>query len=210
MNKVYCKMSSSVSGELCNGIAYIDWARLHSSRPGSDGPLMQCIGKHRLFEVRSFSQSDINQTFASDDGGKQVHEVTAKYVRSFGSTAVLLSPPDSTGRQTARAQTLGPWERKAVEVGPFEERILEFIKKTRSEGIEKTMVEPAQLLGRRSWLVASRSADMFTSAVVPVREFLSKMRTRVPELVRESYAIATSIKIEIKFDDMDDNDKPQP
>lgn len=195
---------ANLTGEICNGIAYIDWKRLHSTRPTLDGPLMQCIGRHRSFEVRNISPPEPSSTTSAD-------EVESKYVRSFGSTAILLSPPDTSGRQSARAQTLGPWEGKAVQVGPFEERIVEFINRTKSQGIQKTMVEPAQVLGERSWLVATRSAEMFASAVVPLRNFISKMQSRVPELARETYAIATSIKIEVEFDDVDDgtDDKPK-
>lgn len=198
----------SVSGEICDGIAYIDWAGLHAMRPGSEGPLMQCLGRHRRFEVQSFSEQEIGKMFASPE--REDHkEVVAKYVRSIGSTAVLLSPPDMHGRQVARAQSLGPWERAGVEVGPLEERVVELIKRTKSEGIEKTMIEPAQLLGERSWHVATRSAELLKSAVLPAKVFMKKMTERVPELVRESYALATSIRIEIKFEDIDD-DKPQP
>jgi hypothetical protein len=198
-------MSNTVTGEICDGIAYIDWAGLHALRPGSEGPLMQCIGRHRRFEVKNFTSPDIF-------GPTERQQVSSKYIRSFGSTAILLSPPDDYGRQTARAQTLGPWENRGVEVGPIETKFVELLKRTRSEGIEKTMLEPAQLLGQRSWMVASRSADMFRAAVVPVRDFLVKMRNRVPELVEETYHLATSIKIEIKFDDDfdDSDDKPQP
>ena len=201
--------SNGVSGEICDGIAYIEWKRMLSAKPYSEGPLMQCIGRHRQFKVSSLGP-ELAGIF-SNSQPDQSDEILAKYVRSVGSTAIFLSAPDSHGRQIARAQSLGPWERKAVEVGPIEEGLVDFIQKTKSQGIEKTMIEPAEILGKRSLLVASRSADLFKSAVVPIKEFLTKMRHRVPELAKESYNLASSIRIEVKFEDIDDtDDKPQP
>lgn len=201
--------SKGVSGEICDGIAYIEWKRMLSPKPCTEGPLMQCIGRHRQFKV-----SSLGPEFAgifSNPQPDHANEILAKYVRSVGSTAIFFSSPDSHGRQIARAQSLGPWERKAVEVGPIEEGMVDFIQKTKSQGIEKTMIEPAEILGKRSWLVASRSADLFKSAIVPIREFLTKMRHRVPELAKESYNLASSIRIDVKFEDIDDtDDKPQP
>ena len=198
---------SSITGEICDGISYIEWKRLMSSHPLSEGPLIQCIGRHRLFKLVSPEFDQIFTNPQSEDSA----QVTAKYIRSLGSTAIFVSQPDAHGRQAARAQTLGPWERKAVEVGPLEESLVELLERTNKEGYEKTLIEPAEVLGRRSWQIAARSADIFRSAVVPVTDFISKMRQRVPELVKESYNIATSIKIEVKFEDIDDtDDKPQP
>ena len=192
---------TEVKGELCNGIAYIDWKKMTSDRP--ELPLMRCLGRHRKFALNNFEFSNISQQPKNSD------LVTAKYVRSIGSTAILLSAPDQYGRQIARAQTVGPWDHRGVQVGPAEEGMVDLMERLYTEGAGKAFLEPTKSLFERAILISQRSGEILKAAVLPVPEFIRKMRIRVPQLARETYAIATSIKIEVKFEDIDDtDDKP--
>ena len=190
-----------VMGEMCDGIAYIEWRRMMSQRP--ELPLMRCLGRHRTFALKNFDFSQVSESATGSE------DVAAKYVRSIGSTAILVSPPDQYGRQTARAQTVGPWDHRGVQVGPGEEGIVDFIGRLKTDGTHKVLVEPATSLFERAILISKRSGEILKEAVLPVPEFIRKMRKRVPELVHETYDLATSIKIEVKFEDIDDtDDKP--
>jgi hypothetical protein len=185
-----------IEGELCNGVAYIDWSKLHSTTTGSgfnESPIRKCFGQYRKFNQPLATAVPPTDSTASD--------ASTKYVRAIGSTAILYSPVDSFGNRRAVAKALGPFDTGASEVGPIEEAVLEWSIKLNNEGAQTVIVEPTKQLFDRSWLVARRSFSIFSNSINPISTFISKMRERVPELVKETYEIATSIKIEIKIED---------
>jgi len=59
-------------------------------------------------------------------------------------------------------------------------------------------------------LVARRSVSMFINGVMPISNFIEKMKSRVPELVRETYDLASSVRIEIKIEDHRPADQEPP
>jgi len=187
--------NTKMEGELCNGIAYIDWGKLHASRVSlTDSPLTRCIGRYHKFNQP--------ETLWDEQSGNDSSSSSSKYVRTFGSTAILYLPKDSYGRRRAVARSVGPIENgSASEIGPIEESIVEWSLKYEKDGWDKTVVEPWRMLIERSGLVARRSVSMFINGVMPVSTFIEKMKSRVPELVRETYDLASSVRIEIKIED---------
>jgi hypothetical protein len=113
------------------------------------------------------------------------------------------------GRRKAAAQTVGPLDLKGVEVGPVEESIVDLAQRLEEHGFRKVLIEPASLLMNRAFLVSQRSFEMLKSSILPIPQFMNRMQRRIPELVRDSYDIASSIRIEIKIEDFDSesNDK---
>ncbi len=183
-----------IHGELCNGIAYIDWEKLHSTKM-TDSPLTRCIGRYHKF-VQPANILD------QEDVVVKKETSSSKYVRAFGSTAILYLPKNSLGQQRAVARSVGPIENgSASEIGPIEESVIDWVSRVESEGIESTMIEPWKLLMERSGMVAKRSVSMFMNSVSPFGGFVDKMKSRVPQLVKESYDLATSIRIEIKIEE---------
>lgn len=183
-----------IHGELCNGIAYIDWEKLHSSNT-TDSPLTRCLGRYHEF-VQPASLLD------PEEVGVKRESASSKYVRAFGSTAILYLPRDSFGHQRAVARSVGPLQNgTATEIGPIEESVVDWVSKVEKEGIESTVIEPVKILLERSKIVAKRSVSMFINSVVPFGGFVDKMRLRVPQLVKETYDLASSIRIEIKIEE---------
>ena len=182
---------TSVTGEICNGIAYIDWKQLHA--PSASSAITRCIGRRHTFTLHRYQ--DDPSTSSGDVGGK--------YVRSVGSTAVLYTAPDAYGRRIGRAQTLGPWAARGVEVGPLEEKLVDLAGRVDHDGYQAVLVEPLHVLKERTIAVADRSGDLLKEAIFPFHEFIRKLRNRVPQLATESYDLATSIRIEIKIEDGD-------
>lgn len=187
---------NSIEGELCNGIAYIDWGKLHSGRVSlSDSPLTRCIGRYHKFTQP--------ETIWDKEPPPESHDSSSsKYVRTLGSTAILYMPRDSYGRRVAVARSVGPIHNgSAVEIGPIEESIVDWSLRWEKDGFDKTVIEPWRILMERSGMVAKRSVSMFMNGVVPVSDFAKKMKSRVPELVRETYELATSVRVEIKIEE---------
>ena len=185
-------MTGKTLGEMCNGIAYIDWAKMNTPA-AVHSDVMRCVGRYRRFELTSHSPSDFPESTNSS--------VSSKFVRSLGSTAIIYSEPDANGRRIGRAQAIDPWSRSGVEVGPGEESLINFFDRLRSQGHKKVLVEPMHALMERSLLVAQRSTSLLKSSILPIADFLKKMNTRVPELAERSYDLATSIRIEIKIEE---------
>jgi hypothetical protein len=186
-------MTANTSGELCNGVAYINWAEM--TRPAVvHSDVMRCIGRYQRFELSNHSSKDFL-------GATQDQAVSSQFVRSLGSTAIIYSDPDARGRRVGRAQALDPWSGSGVEVGPGEESLIRLYDRIQNQGYQKVLLDPMHELFERTILVAKRSASMFKSSIMPVTGFLNKMTDRVPELVDRSYDIATSIRIEIKIEE---------
>jgi len=188
-----------MNAQLCSGIAYIDWDLLTAPHRTVDKNIMRCVGRYRRF---SLEKLDLDNSFPPP-------QVKTKYVRAVGSTAILFSPPDAMGRRKAAAQTVGPLDLKGVEVGPVEESIVDLAQRLEEHGFRKVLIEPASLLMNRAFLVSQRSFEMLKSSILPIPQFMNRMQRRIPELVRDSYDIASSIRIEIKIEDFDSesNDK---
>jgi hypothetical protein len=184
--------NETVKGEICNGIAYIDWKAMRT--PSVDSSVMRCIGRYHKFELSGHSFSE----FPPSSGDETVHE---RFVRSVGSTAIMFSEPDDRGRRIGRAQAIGPLSSSAVEAGPIEEKLIEFAFRLEKDGVNRTLLSPVRLLAERSMTVAKRSLIMLKNSIFPVSDFANKMKSRVPEVARESYDIATSIRIEIKIEE---------
>lgn len=188
----------TIHGELCSGIAYIDWEKLHSTPArATDSPLTRCIGRyHQFVQPASLLDPEEVRTEAAPE------RASSKYVRAFGSTAILYLPRDSFGRERAVARSVGPLQNgSASEIGPIEESVVDWMSKVEKEGIESTVVEPMKILLERSGMVAKRSVSMFINSIFPFSGFVDKMKVRVPELVKETYDLASSIRIEIKIED---------
>jgi len=188
---------NNVSGEVCNGIAYIDWGLLHERNvTGKNSPLRRCFGSYRQIEKLP-TQIDLQASVPSNDA-------RTRYVRAIGSTAIFYSPVD----KRAFARSLGPIDTGgASEVGIVEEALLEWSIRVRDEGAEKVICDPTKELLDRTIAIAQRSVSMAIVGVNPIGLFFSKMKERIPELVRETYAIATSIRVEIRISDPSDGKK---
>lgn len=185
-----------LQGEICNGVAYIEWARL--SRPLPDSLFSICLGRRRKFLLENFPS--VPETSNSPIGEE------VKFIRSLGSTAVFLSPPDGHGRRSASAHSLGVFDSYATPVGPVEETVVDLAIRVQLQGVERTIFEPATALFSRASQIAKRSISMLSSAVFPVSKFANQMVQRVPELVRESYVTASSFRIEVDFKDEESDD----
>lgn len=198
-------MENKTLGEICNGLAYIDWEHLASASLNRtvETNILRCFGRHKRFAVDNHPPDFDNSTSPS------LPHVETKYVRAFGSTAVFFAQPDSLGRRKAVARTLGPFDIKGVQVGPLEESIVDLADRVNKEGYKHVFMDPLSLLLTRANHIGRRSFDMFRSAVFPVPQFISKMQTRIPELVRNTYDIATSIRIEIKIEEASDQSDDQ-
>jgi len=200
LSKIFCP-SMSIEGELCNGVAYIDWAKLHGRGNLSitDSPMTRCFGRYSKF-IQPQSVVDL----VAEETKSQVSDSSSKYVRTIGSTAILYLPPrDSVGRRRAVARAVGPVQNDggASEIGPVEEALVDWSLRYQKDGFEKTVLDPWRALMERSVMVAKRSGTMFISGVFPVHNFVSKMISRVPQLVRETCDLASSVRIEIKIED---------
>lgn len=181
-------MPSVSSGETCDGIAYLAWDQLGSGNKRlKTSPMVQCFGRFRKFTFPS------EMEMLSSDVGK----VSAKYVRSVGSTAVFFST-DKSGNRIALAQSIGPFDARGVEVGPVEENLVDWSIKLKNDGFEKVIVNPIKSLFERTILVTSRTFSMVQSALVPVGPFAKKLAQRIPQVATEAYDIARSIRIEIE------------
>ena len=196
--------NSKIQGELCNGIAYIDWNKLHASRVSlTDSPLTRCIGRYHRF----VQPETVWETPETADNSAS----SSKFVRTFGSTAILYLPQDTFGRQRAVARSVGPIQNgSASEIGPIEESLVDWSLRCEKDGFEKTVLDPWRLLIERSGMVAKRSVSLFINGVMPVSNFIEKMKSRVPELVKETYALATSVRVEIKIEDHRPADQGPP
>lgn len=160
-------------GEICNGIGYFESSKAES--------FTGCIGKR--VAIKNFP----------DIPSPPPTVVSSKYIRSIGSTGLF-----SNGK-TSSAHSLGPVDAYAVEVGPLEEAIVELGLRIGENGWKPTLVRPMELLLKRTELVAEKSVSLLSNALFPLPEFIYKLKSRIPQLVKESYNIASSFRIEIEI-----------
>ena len=183
------------TGELCHGIAYINWEHISNGSSPSEKQYIRCVGKHQKFALDHFNF----------DHSLRLPQAKTKYVRAIGSTAVLLSPPDVLGRRKAVAHSLGPLVLEGVQVGSVEESLVDLACRVQEEGARNVLLDPACLLFKRAALVGERSLEILKSSLLPLPQFITKMRNRIPELVQHTYDIASSIRIEIKIEEIDND-----
>lgn len=180
-------MSTTV--EVCNGIAWIEWAKLKQTN--LESPLVQCLGRRARVHLSAPIDHEPSSSSSS-----------SKYIRSIGSTAIFLSP---TG--IASAKSIGPVETTAVEVGLTEQAVVDWSIRLQKEGWKKVVVDPTEVLLDRSRLVAGRTFSILRESVIPVMPFLGRWAKRVPEVAEEAFEIARSIRVEIRVDDEGIDDK---
>ena len=177
-----CRME----GEVCNGIAYFRVSRLNNSNEKDSSLFTKCFGRLNTFKFPNIDEHNVK------------NQSEGKYIRSIGSTAIVKSVD---GR--CSAHSLGPIDAYAVEIGPLEEAIVDLAIRANASGITPTFIEPTKVLFKRAELIAKKSMTLFKDAVFPLSNFAHLMKLRIPQLVKESYSIASSVKIEVEFKNND-------